>query len=186
VGWRRTGEGPLLNAAGERVAIPLWTTQGGQWESEAAITADQWRQGLGLQVDEHVIPGAQSRDPVLRATFPGLSSTPITFAFTSLTEQFYSPSCATEAARWAGNNRGCYQNPAADQVVGGLLRSVDENEQRRLWRDLVRIHGEELPNLPTYFYIQGTVFREGVVNLRGENRPSISATWDVTQWDMVK
>lgn len=183
VGWRRGGDGPMVNAAGERVTLPLWTTQGGQWESELSITADQWR-SIGLGVDEYVIPGAQSRDPVLRATFPGISSTPITFAFSSLTEQFYGQSCGTEATRWVGNNRGCYQNPAADQVVAGLLRSVDRTDQQRLWRELVRIHGEELPNLPTYFYVQGTVFREGVSGIKGENRPSISATWNVTEWDV--
>jgi peptide/nickel transport system substrate-binding protein len=183
VGWRRAGDGHMVNAVGERVTLPLWTTQGGQWESELSITADQWR-SIGVAIDEYVIPGAQSRDPALRATFPGISSTPITFAFPALTEQFYGPSCGTEATRWAGANRGCYQNSAADQVVGGLLRSVERTEQQRLWRELVRIHGEELPNLPTYFYVQGTVFREGVSGIKGENRPSISATWNVTEWDV--
>jgi peptide/nickel transport system substrate-binding protein len=182
-GWRRGADGNVFNAAGERAVIPLWTTQGGQWESEAAITADHWR-SIGLGVDEFVIPGAQSRDPARRATFPGISSTPITFAFSSLTEQFYGRACGTEATRWAGGNRGCYQNPAADEVISGLLRSVDRTEQQRLWRELVRIHGEDLPNLPTYFYVQGTVFREGVSGIKGENRPSISATWNVTEWDV--
>src|SRR5207249_2696614 len=124
------------------------------------------------------------RDPALCATFPGISSTPITFAFASLTEQFHGPACGSEANRWAGSNRGCYQNAAADQTIAGLLRSVDRAEQQRLWRDLVRFHGEELPNLPTYFYVQGTVFREGVSGIKGENRPSISATWNVTEWDV--
>ena len=61
IGWRRGADGNMANAAGEHVTIPLWTTQGGQWEAEIAITADNWR-AIGLGVDEYVIPGPQSRD----------------------------------------------------------------------------------------------------------------------------
>ncbi len=183
VGWRRGADGNVVNGAGERVKVPLWTTQGGQWESELSIVADQWR-SLGLAVDEHVIPGAQSRDRELTSKYPGFSARPIPFAFANITEQFATSACPSDATRWAGNNRGCYQNPAADRAVDGLLRSIDPAEQRGLWRDLVRIQIQEVPVLSLYYYVQGTIFREGVTGIKGENRPTISATWNVTEWDV--
>src|SRR5437660_354948 len=95
IGWRRGADGNMANAAGEHVTIPLWTTQGGQWEAEIAITADNWR-AIGLGVDEYVIPGPQSRDRELRARFPGFSSTPIPFDFLRQVTAFYGPECPSE------------------------------------------------------------------------------------------
>jgi peptide/nickel transport system substrate-binding protein len=183
VGWRRAADGNIVNAAGEHVVLPIWTTAGGQWEAEIAITADNWR-SIGFGVDEYVIPGAQSRDRELRARFPGFSSTPVPFDFIRQVTSFYGPECPTERTRWAGDNRGCYQNPTMDRIANGLLTTVDTAEQSRLWREMVRFQGEELPGLPLYFYVQGIIFREGVSGIRGENRPTISVAWNVTEWDV--
>jgi peptide/nickel transport system substrate-binding protein len=183
VGWRRGGDGSVVNAAGERVTIPLQTTQGGQWESEIDIVAGNWRD-IGFAVDQYVIPGPQSRDRELRAKFPGFSNTPIPFDFIRQVTGFYSPECPSERTRWTGENRGCYQNPTLDGTAAGLLSTIEPDRQRILWRDLVKLHGEELPALPLYFYVQGIIFREGVTGIKGETRPTISVTWNVTDWDV--
>ena len=183
VGWRRGSDGSIVDAAGERVVVPIWTTAGGQWEAELAITAENWR-AIGLGVEEYVIPGAQSRDRELRARFPGFSSTPIPFDFVRQVTTFYGPECSTERTRWAGDNRGCYQNPTLDRIANGLLTTVDPTEQTRLWREMVKFQGEELPGLPLYHYVQGIIFREGVSGIKGENRPTISVSWNVTEWDV--
>src|SRR5439155_25868066 len=101
LGWRRGSDGSTVTNTGERVTIPIQTTQGGQWESEVDIVAANWRD-IGLGVDEYIIPGPQSRDRELRAKFPGFSSTPIPFDFLRQVTEFYSPECASEQTRWAG------------------------------------------------------------------------------------
>ncbi len=184
VGWNRGGDGNIVSSTGERVTVPLWTTQGGQWESEVDITASNWRD-IGLAVDQYIIPGPQSRDRELRAKFPGFSSTPVPFDFLRQVSGYYSPECASDQTRWAGENRGCYQNPNLDRIAGGLLTTIDPAQQRQLWRDMVKLQTEELPGLPLYHYVQGIIFREGVTGIKGENRPTISVTWNVADWDVI-
>jgi len=74
----------------------------------------------------------------------------------------YSSSCPTEQSRWAGANRGCYQNPEMDRVVDGLLGAMDLGEQRPSLRDLVSMQTEDLPLLPITFGVSTLLFREGI------------------------
>lgn len=183
-GWQRGADGVFLNHGGERVTIPLWTTEGGQWQDEMAITGDYWK-AIGVGVDQYVIPTAQSRDRRLRATFPGFSSTSAGPVFLNIARSFHSGECSSERTRWVGANRGCYQNPGVDQIVDELLASVDPAVHRRLGGDLVRLYTEELPGLPLYFTIQVIFFREGVSGVVGGARPSGSDTWNIAEWDIL-
>jgi peptide/nickel transport system substrate-binding protein len=97
----------------------------------------------------------------------------------------YGQECPTEANRWSGTSLGCYTNAEMDSIIGRLEIEIDRNEQRRLWRDLVRIQSEELPVLPLYFSVVTTLFRDGVTGARGFTKPHTKATWNVAEWDIT-
>lgn len=182
-GWRRATDGSVVGAGGERVTIPLWTTSGAQYEQEQAILGDSLR-ALGFGVEQHVLTPAQDRDRQFRASFPALDGSQIPVKLDTVLARLYGPNCPTQESRWAGNNRGCWQDAAMDRINDGLGTAVDPTEQRRLYGELVKSLTEKLPVLPLYFSVQVVLFREGVTGVKGDTRPSGSETWNVAEWDV--
>jgi peptide/nickel transport system substrate-binding protein len=182
-GWRRGPDGAVVNAAGERVTLQLRTIEGGQWQDEMAITADHWK-AIGLNVEQSIVPTAQSRDRMIRSIFPALEAGTRSLPLLSSVRSYYGPECRSEATRWAGNNLSCYQHPVADRLAEPLLLAIDRGEQQRLSQALVRHFTQELPSLPLYFTVQMFLFREGVTGARGGGRPVGSNTWNIHEWDI--
>jgi peptide/nickel transport system substrate-binding protein len=182
-GWRRGADGLLVRPNGEKVALPLWTTGGGQSEQELAMVGDYWK-ATGMTVDQVVLPNAQARDQALRASFPAFEITQQGLSFENQTRRFESASCPTERGRWTGSNRGCYTTPEVDRIIAALQTAIDPAEQRRYYRDYVKILTEELPVLPLWFQVRGTIFREGVSGVQGDTNPAGSITFNVIEWDI--
>lgn len=182
VGWRRGGDGMLVNPAGQLVTIPIWTTSGEQNVQEQAIVSDNWK-AIGVTVQPHVIPQAQQRDRELRASYPAFDQSSVPLSFTNTVFRAYSGECPREP-RWAGSNRGCYQNPEMDRAVNGLARAIEPDDQRRFYRDLVRVFSEDLAVLPLYFNVEITVFRDGVTGIKGNTKPRTSHVWNIEDWDV--
>jgi peptide/nickel transport system substrate-binding protein len=180
-GWRKGADGFYANAGG-RIALPVWTTAGEQNEQELAIIGDNWK-AMGIGVEQSVLSAAQTRNNELRASFPGFDTTAIPLTFENTLQRVYGPTCPTEGSRWAGGNRGCYQNPEMDRLVEGLTIAIDPSDQQRLYRDLVRLQTEDLPVLPLYFNVQVTLFREGVTGVKGDTTPRTSVSWNIAAWD---
>src|SRR5581483_5903072 len=182
-GWRVGADGQVVNREGERVALPIWTTPGAQSEQELAIIADSWR-SAGLAVDQSVIPEPLMRDTKARASFAAFDITSIPLGEGNTLKRLYGRDCPTEQTRWQGGNRGCYQNEAMDRVVDALLRAIDTDERRELYRQLIRSETEEVAVLPLYFNINVAIFREGVRGVRGDTSPRTSVSWNAADWDV--
>ncbi|MBM2809449.1 MAG: hypothetical protein HW416_208 [Chloroflexi bacterium] len=183
VGWQRSDGGPLVNANGQQVSISTWTTPGEQNVQEQAIVSDYWK-ALGINVIQTIIPQAQQRDRELRTAYPAFDQTSVPLAGATSLYRVHSAHCAREP-QWNGNNRGCYENPAMDRIVDGLALAINPDEERRLFRDLIRFYAEELPVLPLYFNVEVTVFRDGITGLKGNSKPRTSHTWNIQEWDVV-
>ena len=161
----------------------LFDLAGEQNEQELAIIGDNWK-ALGIGVDQVVLASAQTRNNELRASFPGFDTTAIPLTFENTLQRVYGPTCPTEASRWAGGNRGCYQSGEMDRMIDGLTTAIDPADQRRLYRDLVKLQTEELPVLPLYFNVQVTLFRQGVTGVKGDTTPRTSVSWNIADWDV--
>lgn len=164
--------------------MPINTRPGTQAEQEIAIIADNWR-SVGLAVDEVVLSVGDARDNRVIATFPAFAPTANPLAFENTLQVIYGGLCPTERTRWAGRNHGCYQSAELDRTVDRLRSTIDPEEQRSLWRSMVRLHTEELPVLPLYFNVQVVIFREGVVGIKGDTKPRTSSMWNVAEWDIA-
>jgi peptide/nickel transport system substrate-binding protein len=182
-GWGRGSDGTYVDARGDRFAVPLWTTGSETAEQQLAIIGDYWK-AVGVPVDQVVLGQAQTRDNRLRASFPAFDITSIPLNFQNTMRRVYGPTCPTEASRWSGGNRGCYQNLEADRLVDALNVAIDPAEQRRLTRDFIRFHTEELPVMPLNYSVNATTFREGLIGVKGDTQPRTSKTWNIAEWDM--
>ncbi|MBM2813238.1 MAG: hypothetical protein HW416_3997, partial [Chloroflexi bacterium] len=174
VGWRRGQVGPYSNAAGEQMTLDIRTQQGDLAEMEQNIIADNWR-SAGLTV-EH--------ENSVASIFPAFHASAGPLSFDHLTTRLHSRGCSSEANRWTGPNHGCAWSAESDKTIDALLVAIDAREQRRLWRDFVQYHTDQLPMLPLYFNPQSMIFREGVTGVKGETRPRTSPTWNVAEWDV--
>jgi peptide/nickel transport system substrate-binding protein len=184
VGWRRGPERSLMDASGQRVTIPAWTQPGDTNGQELSIIADQWR-SLGANVEESRLTTAQVRDTKYLVSFPGFVAAQIPLSFNNLMSRVNGAQCPVEETRWAGSSWGCYQNAEMDAAIRGLQGSIDFTEQQRHWRDLVRIQSQEVPVLPLYFNVTATLFREGVLGVKGHTVPKTAATWNSAEWDVA-
>lgn len=182
-GWLRAPDGSYVNAAGERVVFPFWGGQSEAGGRETAIIQDSWRNN-GIIIEPVVRAQALLQDLKFRANFPAIETTSIPLKFPGSIQRAYGALCPTEQSRWAGGNRGCYQNPTMDRIVEALGTAIDPADQRRLYGDLVTMQSEDLPLFPLYFPVQLTLLREGVVGVRGNSKPAGSVMWNVTEWDI--
>jgi peptide/nickel transport system substrate-binding protein len=183
LGWRRDGSGAVLDARGQAATIPLATSEGAQAAREQAIIADNWR-GLGLRVEEHVRTAAEARDNRLNSIFPGFSASAGPLTFEHIISRVHSTYCPGDHNRWAGANHGCYRNPENDRIIDALQITIDEPEQRRLYRDLVKLQTEDLPYYPLYYNPQAMILRDGVIGVKGDTKPRTAMTWNVLEWDV--
>jgi peptide/nickel transport system substrate-binding protein len=180
-GWRRGADGAVVNSAGERVTVNLWTTAG--VEREIAIIADAWK-NLGLNVDQHVLTPAENRDDRFRVSYPSFSIATFPASFEFTISYLHSTGCPSEQSRWRGNNRGCYQNSENDRLVDEAKVAIGPADQQRLHREIARLRTDQLPEMPLYFVINLTVFRDGVTGIKGAARPRGGLGWNVMEWDV--
>jgi peptide/nickel transport system substrate-binding protein len=183
VGWRPDSNGVLLDREGNRVNLALWTDPGELEAQQLAIVGDQWRR-LGLGIEEIVLSAGQMRDTRYSSSFPSFGMAQLAIGAETTLLRFHSSNCPAEENRWTGPNAGCYRDPQHDRVVDALRSAIDPDEQRQLYRTMLTRESQELPVLPLYFDVQVTLFREGIVGVRGDTRPRTSATWNVSDWEV--
>src|SRR5207249_339092 len=148
-GWRPGPDGRIVNAAGERIEIPMRTSV--QYPQEIAIVADYWRK-LGLGVVEDTASAAQAQDSEYKAKFPQIDISGRGFNEAVL-QYFDSRLIAAQENRWLSANVPGYANPAFDRLVDQVSRSFDAQEQGELLRQAGDILATDLPVLPTYFAV---------------------------------
>jgi len=184
-GWVRGGDGTFRTANGDPIVLHHQTTTGGQWEAQQTISAASWR-AIGIQtVDEHVIPQANRSDRETNNQYRGFNGSVVRFDTVTYMRQFLTSECPTAANRWVGTNVGCYSEPAMDRASNGLLVTLDPAEQRQLWREWTMLFTRDLPALPIFHHVQGTIFREGVTGFKGEARDGGGGFgWNSNEWDL--
>ncbi len=184
-GWRRGADGMFRNAAGDPISLYHQTTIGGQWEAAQTIAAASWR-AVGIpQVEEHVIPQAARGDRETNSQFRSFNGAVVRFDTLTYTRQFLISECPTPATRWAGTNVGCYQDAEMDRVSQALLTTLVPAEQQRLWREWTQLFVRDLPALPLFYHVQGTIFREGFTGLKGEARDGGGGfAFNAHEWDI--
>lgn len=181
-GWRSGGDGSLVNSAGEKVSVGLWAS-GADREQEMNVIADSWK-SIGLGVDPLVMSPAQNRDDQFRVSYPSFSMVRFPDSFRFSVQALHSKECPSAEKGWKGQNRACYRSAENDAIIERLSVAIDPNEQRALYRGLVQLLTEELPELPLYYAVTSTLFRPGVAGIKPTAKGRGGAFWNVMEWDM--
>lgn len=157
-GWRRGGDGTLVNAAGERLTIQVRATQDG--ENRAPIIADMWKR-VGVDPVVLIVPTARVRDREYRQAFPGGEITARGSQDAILTRL----ECAeqpTPQNRYSGNNRGHWCNQEYERLVARYRTSLREELRGEAIRQIQDLVLQELPIMLLNYQISVVFARRGV------------------------
>ena len=96
---------------------------------------------------------------------------------------------ASAQNRWSGN-RGGYEDPVAQQLLGRYYASIAEGEQFQAMRDISEFMVSELPVLIAYYSREHTGVRKGVLALddlsggQHSSRPYGTYSRNAHLWDV--
>ncbi len=157
-GWVAGPDGVLRNTGDGREFRTALTTVAGR-DKEVAAFASYWRQ-VGLAVDEVTLSAAQTRDSQFRASYPGWEST-AQGGGDSIFGKLEGPIASAEN-RWAGN-RGGYDDPEGNALVGAYRRSIRPEEQLAAVKAISDFQVRTVPLLILYFTPRFLGARTGVL-----------------------
>ena len=151
-------------------------------DNEMHIMADTWRR-LGFDVKEVSWVPAQGADPVVRSTFPGLSTTSTPPGEQALAE-YRSDRVPTPELRWRGSNRGAWAGrPDYDRLVDVWETSLDRNERNQAVIQMNRILNEECVVINLYWKLNAQAAANGLSGPRLTD-PDGTPEWNIHEWEL--
>src|SRR5581483_126180 len=142
---------------------------------------------LGIEVGESLNTPAQSSNPEITATFPGIELTGRTNGVGTLI-YFDGRNQSVARNNWRGANTSHYSNPQYDALLDRVNSTLNDQEQAQAMKAMGEILATDLPILPMYYRIAYAAVARDVQALRGEqsgsNTPSLMSRnaylWDRT------
>lgn len=185
-GWTPGAEGLVRHSSdGRRFRNTISTSATGRlWE--VAAYADAWRR-IGLEVEEQHVAAAQARNLEYRANYPSWEATS-SGQGDSILGRLTGPAAGPEN-RWAGN-RGGYEEPATQVLLGRYFSSLSEGEQFQAMREISELIATELPMLVYYYSRHVIGARKGVLALddlsggQQSSRPYGTYSRNAHLWDV--
>jgi peptide/nickel transport system substrate-binding protein len=186
LGWTPGPDGMLRHASdGRRYQNRISTVATGRlWE--VATYADAWRR-IGVETEEAQVPASRSRDLEFRALFPSWEASS-SGQGDSILGRLMGPAASAQN-RWSGN-RGGYEDPAAQALIGRYFSSIAESDQFQTMRDLGEFMATELPLLVTAYSTEHSGVRKGVRALEDvaggqhSSRPYGTYSRNAHLWDL--
>ncbi|HEY3118342.1 MAG TPA: peptide ABC transporter substrate-binding protein [Chloroflexota bacterium] len=179
-GWTRRGD-QLANGAGQPFALDLRTTASSDNESEMSIIgADLGK--LGMQVSETVIPQSRIRDNEYRVTFPGLNTTAMSIDVPGIFVVAISSQCATTQTRFAGSNRGCWQNSEFDRLYLVASSSLDARERAQAEVQALHVLTDDVGIIGLSYNSESIAVKKGLVGPGSRWPGQVGNTWNIHEW----
>jgi peptide/nickel transport system substrate-binding protein len=158
-GWRKGGDGVLINAGGEHLKFELRTTQDQQ--RKMAIVGDMWKQA-GADLDMLVVPTARVRDTEYRQAFPGGEITARGSQDSILTRLELSEQ-PLASNRYSGNNRGHWYSEQYENLLVQYRTNLREEGRGRAIKAIQDVVVEELPLFLLHYETHAVFARKGVI-----------------------
>jgi peptide/nickel transport system substrate-binding protein len=152
LGWTMGGDGVLQKNGAPFQFVLTYTNQDAQ---AAASTVQQNWKAIGVSSQIQPLTAFQLRDAEARASFTGgdMTNNPMGGGLAAV-RRFESAQIPTSTNRYAGTNRGSFNDPQWDTIGAQIRTSLDESERIALEGQLLAIFSAQLPALPMNFEIQ--------------------------------
>jgi peptide/nickel transport system substrate-binding protein len=178
-GFAKNAEGYFAGPEGQLTAT-LETAN--RIDKPASAMSSNWR-ALGYDIGDRALPAALTTDPAARVTYAGMSIWTTSQGEPAL-KGFISSQCPRVDNNWrTGTNRGCWTNPAFDDLYQAFSTTLDVNEQATHVRQMARIFTENLPMISVLFLAQPY---EVAASLQGvlPVKPEGNILWNMHQWEL--
>jgi len=178
-GWQRGADG-ILTKGGERFELQYRTGSG---LTDGNLIFPVLQQQLRRSGVELVLSVAPGQDLQAGATFAGLSFRGLPDNQVGFLALFTSSMIATAQNRWAGSDVHGYINPAADELLKRVDRTLRQDDRMAEWAAVNRLLVDDVAYFPLYNYPFPYVVRAGVdgpLPANPINPPSyLVHTWDI-------
>jgi peptide/nickel transport system substrate-binding protein len=181
-GFARNSAG-LFSKGGEVFRPELRASAADTTAREQAILADRWRQA-GVDVQSRLLSEAEQNDREVRSLYPAFATADsVGLEERTIHAKMYGPNIAALANRWAGPNRGGWQDARFDQLYDQMNTDLDRAARNSAIVEMVRILSEQLPVYPLYYNYDVRAFTSA---LRGPQpyAPGAAPTWGVEKWEI--
>jgi peptide/nickel transport system substrate-binding protein len=173
-GWQRGGDG-LLRKNEQPFRLEFRGSQ--DTAQEFAVIQQQYR---GLGIDLVFQPASLVRAEIVE--FPGVVSLGLPANSLNFANRWHSRQIAGPENRYAGNNVHGYRNPATNEAIERLERSLRREDQLRSWGEAWRIITEDVAVIPMYFATTPLAVRTGLVGVVPQS-PLGNAAYQVHLWE---
>ncbi|MEA2642122.1 MAG: peptide/nickel transport system substrate-binding protein [Chloroflexota bacterium] len=150
LGWTPGSDG-VLQKNGQRFQFQLRHQT--EREKDATVIRDSWK-SIGVDASLDLLTSFQLRDAEYRANFTGASIDNNPVGGLSAVRRFATDQIPTAANKYAGTNRGQFNNADWDRIGDSMRVALQDSQRLSLEGDLLRVFTNELPSLPLYFEIQ--------------------------------
>lgn len=180
VGFTKGADGTYTSLGDGRLTLEAKTNASGDNVSEQSVLGSEWRRA-GFDVQEAVLPAAQSQDNQVRATYPGVFTNNTAVGVPALMNHT-SERIPRPDNRWQGGNRGGWSNPAFDRLAEAFNTTLDQSERERQAVEMARIVADDVPEVSLFFRTQPWVY---VNALKGPRlvAPESNMSWDIHTWE---
>ncbi|HZT08668.1 MAG TPA: ABC transporter substrate-binding protein [Chloroflexota bacterium] len=178
-GWQKGADG-MLSKGGERFQLQYRTGAGATDGSLIFAVMQQQLKRSGVDLEINVAPGA---DLQAGATFSGLSFRGLPDNQTGFLALFNSAMIAGAQNRWFGTNVHGYNNPAADELLVRVDKSLQPDARMAAWAEANRALLEDVAYMPLYNYPFPYLVRAGITGPLPAN-PINPPSYFVHTWDL--
>jgi ABC-type transport system substrate-binding protein len=180
LGYRRGGDGILLDAAGQRLQMEVRASTSPEIHTKSFFPVVDYWQRLGIAIDPVVIPIQKTADLEYRTTHPSFEVMRHPQGPSNV-ERLHSNQAPLPHNRFVGQNRARYQNPEFDALIEQYLATIP-------WEPRMQVLGQIVHHMTDQLNVMGLFYdlRPTLVSHKVQNISASYPTWNVHEWDLTR
>lgn len=177
LGYRRAADGVFRDAAGERLAVQITSTELDIYVKTALAAQDFWK-SIGVDTEYVSIPRARTTDLEYRASYPGFTSTNSGYGFTSISN-YVTAELRTAANGFRGRNIPGYATPQLDALIDRYYTTIPMTPRKQVLGDIIHVMTDQLVSMPMIGQGTGHTIAHRLVNVTAAGSTRDAINWDV-------
>jgi peptide/nickel transport system substrate-binding protein len=185
LGWRRGGDGILVNAEGDRFEFELRTFPDAYAERLLAVTGDHLK-SIGIATRHKISTPQEMVNNEYRSQFLGMQFGDNSTGKEGTLEinRLRSSTVGSAATRFVGSNRGGYHTPQMDAAYARLDVTIPDDQRTLIQAEILRLGLTDLPLMPMFW---GYLSHVTAAKVRNVPKPTslMGDPRNQSEWDLA-
>ncbi|HEY3115337.1 MAG TPA: ABC transporter substrate-binding protein [Chloroflexota bacterium] len=180
-GFIKSADGFFASPSGEKFSAEIRTDTPSFVDIQTAM-AGGWRQA-GFGFTELVVPAAQSQDPQVKATYPGILLSSNSSGEIGL-NSIGTANIPIAENQWRGAAWDGYSSPAIDRLIAAFSEALEPVQRNKAAADFARQYSADVPAISLFFPVTQWVFTDEMKGIRaGQSENNVA--WNIHEWDFA-